>query len=409
MTVSEIRSVTYSQAWGEFHPDTEVLHGLQSPQLDEDAYYKKLEDINSTFAIIRDPKTGLHFETGAVNPDKIQEQAVLFPSTHFSSLTHNVGNAIELALKGATNPNTAYIYVAYPGNGGSDNFPLEERGDFIKTSRFTKGYAYNAEGAQPTEIVQALARAVIDHYDTSPAHLSGDESGARLAIGLMSAFDENSVKDVYLNGPFGVADDASYVKSMLQEDLKGRIDQRKKEKAQDESQERDYLSSESKAEAKSLMPAIYKGIKHRELVLKTYSTALLANWVTNSKAYGSNNSLDDLGSHALFNDTLAGLVRQETIVTMQFNSEGFHDLQSCIKLGELIMNQLPDELRSDKRGVELILGSGGQDVHTAEPANRMIHERRALRSIATFMRLVRPAAEFMTEEIKPSQLSTRAA
>lgn len=104
----------------------------------EEAFKKCITEINKTYKVIRDSRTGRHFEIAIVNESNLRHGAILMPSTMFSSLTQNVGNAVEFAAHGAAMPDIARVYVAFPGNGGSDDLSKQDRRYLAQTSRFTQ-------------------------------------------------------------------------------------------------------------------------------------------------------------------------------------------------------------------------------------------------------------------------------
>src|SRR5581483_9415907 len=71
---------------------------LERPQIDEDDYHRALTDINETFRLITDPRTGKQFEIAVANADKSYDCGVdVELSTYTSSLSGNPGNAVEFA------------------------------------------------------------------------------------------------------------------------------------------------------------------------------------------------------------------------------------------------------------------------------------------------------------------------
>src|SRR4051794_9107883 len=115
----EISEVTFApRVDGSYEPRRpSVLQGIALDEISQPDYIARLDQINETYQKLKHPITGEGIEVAVVNPEKLNENLILFPSTHFSSLTQNIGNAIELAARGAGRPNAAIAYVAYPGNG----------------------------------------------------------------------------------------------------------------------------------------------------------------------------------------------------------------------------------------------------------------------------------------------------
>src|SRR5207248_939665 len=116
----------------------EEKRSMEIPQINDVDFKERLKEINETYQIIRDPITGHAFEMAIVNESQLKYGAILMSSTMFSSLTQNPGNAIELAAHGAATPNTARVYIAFPGNGGSDRLSRQDRQYLARTGRFTR-------------------------------------------------------------------------------------------------------------------------------------------------------------------------------------------------------------------------------------------------------------------------------
>lgn len=370
---------------GLFVPEQSTLSGLQPVQPTHEAYEQRLDEANETFAVIADPLTGKEFEFMGVNMDKAENGIIFFGSTMFSSATQNVGNVIEFAAAGAANPNVARVYMAYPGNGNSDSFSLNERLHLLKTGRLTKGSHEFAGSFVPLKTTAAAARAVETHVGYTPNHVSGDVEGARLGLAMMSAFTPNTVADAYLNGPNGVSHTKKYTAKLAAEDKEGRDARREQD---------GYMPGEvtpdSQRDARERLPNIYEGVRQKAVLASTYAKSIV-NVPTNLIAYNKskNTNLERLERHGLFLDTLAALMKQEAIITMQFRTESsIHDIDECVQLGKFVMQHIPEHLRSENRGIELLVGSGKLDAHTSEPAMRTVAERKGLGSIPRFMRIV---------------------
>jgi hypothetical protein len=348
-------------------------------EVDRSEYLARLEEINQTWRIVDDPKTGHKFEIATVNTDFLSKDAVLFPSTEYSSLTQNVGNAVELAASGADKPHVGIVYVASFGNGGTGSMGRADRRYFAHTGRFTQGTS--GHGFQALDSVKAMSRA-IEHHVGVPNHVSADVAGARLALGLMAAFDVNAIKGSYLNSPPGVSSRAKYsAVDSLSEDVRDRITRRQ----QSVSKPGEVVPDANK-EAKEHLPRIYEAKGHSKLWLATYARAIGSTVITNRRGLSGHDDLNDLDNHALYMDTLAALGRQAATIEMEFHTESkAHNTEDCELFGEIINGKLQNEQKTDRR-VNIILSSGGLDENTLKPGNRLVAERRALRhSIAQFM------------------------
>ncbi|HVV67070.1 MAG TPA: hypothetical protein VHB72_03300 [Candidatus Saccharimonadales bacterium] len=372
-----------------------VLRGMPKPQPDRKLYLECFEEINDEYGIAVDDETGLQVEVTGVNLGRIKEgkKAVLFPSTRFSSATQNIGNMIELAGTGSANPNTPFYYVGYPGNGWSDDLPELIKRYYMETGRLTGGNHTDPYSYRPLEPMEAVARAVANYFGADPAHISANESGGRFGLGVGTAAPADTIKDAYLNGVPGISTDATYGEvKMFTEDMQSR-----KERRGEDTYEPGKVNPLTIKEAKPLMPDIYNHSR-RQLgrLASTYirgAVPLLSpNMRMNRAALHGHDDLDDLRHHALFQDVMALLMRHEALVTIQANfkdeATARRGVEDIIRLGREVTRHIPVEKRSDKRGLEFIIGEGRLDAHTDNPSGRLSTERRALRSIATFMRLV---------------------
>lgn len=373
-----------------------VLRGLPKPAVDRERYLACLREINEAYGIAVDTETGLHFEVTGVNLHQTGHgNDTLFPSTRFSSATQNIGNMIELAGAGSANPNTPFYYVAYPGNGWSDDLPEAVRRYYMETGRLSSGNHTAPNGFRPLPPMEAVSRAVANYFsaDAKPAHISANESGGRFGLGIAVGAPADTIKDAFLNGVPGISANATYGEvAMFVEDMQSR-----KERRGEDTYEPGKVNSLTIKEAKPLMPNIYNRSKrHLGRLAATYAKGAVPfvspNMRMNQGALHGHDDLDDLRHHALFQDVMAMLMRHEAIVTIQANFENDEaarqGVDDIVRLGREVTRHIPADMRSAKRGLEFIIGEGRLDAHTDNPAGRLSTERRALRSIATFMRLV---------------------
>ena len=179
---------------------------IEIPHITEEDYKDRLKEINETYRIIHDSRTGHAFEIALVNASYVSNGAILMPSTMFSSLTQNVGNAVELAAHGAAVPKVTRVYVAFPGNGGSDSLSTRDRQYLARTGRFTY------ENGQPLGSISALVNA-LDDRDIPMRSISANVEAGRLGLGLLAALPKKSVISVYLNGLPGISHVEEFVPS----------------------------------------------------------------------------------------------------------------------------------------------------------------------------------------------------
>jgi hypothetical protein len=152
----------------------------------------RIDEIGSTKVIAYHDRC---FEVAVVNNDKASGNDRVFLSTYSSAITTNPGNAYELALEGALNPEQRIVYVSSPGNGGSSFLTEQEAKYFRKYGRVTRTED-GVDEAIPT--MQALA-AALTREEIEPTQISGDSFGAVLNSGLGVALRHNRVKSMYQN------------------------------------------------------------------------------------------------------------------------------------------------------------------------------------------------------------------
>src|SRR5438045_6285207 len=193
------------------------------------------------------------------------------PSTMYSSLTQNIGNALELAAQGAAAPNTARVYIAFPGNGGSDNLSRNDRHYLADTGRFTKD-------GEALESVLALVRALGVNYKEIPIMISADIEAGRLGLGIMTALPPDTVTSAYFHDLPGISPTvgASYISVMFSAQQEAQ-----REGLKEDPEEPYRVSDRTKQEAKfflsdvypKMFPDIREGMRYRTRFLSTYLRA----------------------------------------------------------------------------------------------------------------------------------------
>jgi hypothetical protein len=178
------------QQAGAIHTDTIVIPRYQ--YINEDDYNQALEDINRTFRVLEDPETGQKFEIAEANlqadPGKGVDAGL---STFTSSLTSNLGNAIELALQAASRPDRRRLYIASPGNGKTSYWNKKEQQYIRRTGRFTQ------EDGKALPTIAALKRA-LDRGSYIVTRISTDSAGGAYVTALMRELPEGQVTHAYI-------------------------------------------------------------------------------------------------------------------------------------------------------------------------------------------------------------------
>lgn len=343
---------------------------LDIHQIIEKEYRKRLQEINETYGIIHDRQTGHAFEIAYVNKNQLQNGAILMPSTMFSSLTQNIGNAIEFAAHGAAAPNDARVYLAFPGNGMSDSLSRPDRQYFAHTSRFTRN-------GEAIESIAALARA-FDQEGIPIKSISANVEAGRLGLGILAALPPNTVTSVYLNGLPGTSDKA-FLGPM------GRTDRKDQSKRREEDPREKYkVNDRTMREAKAALPNIYgHGLygrtEHFFQLLSIYLRAM-PNMQTGVHAFEQHHDLQFADTHAALQDTLAALKRQNrTEITFQFGKLSLlHDINECKQFGKKVAEELAKS--SHQCSIQLLIDPRGSlDEHTHAPSKRWAEEKYALK------------------------------
>jgi hypothetical protein len=403
MSGFELRSVGFEQdANGAYYPTPEeqLLGPRLQEHISEEEYVQRLGHINDTFEVLGGKQK---VEVAVVNPEKLSENVILFFSTSFSSLSQNVGNAVELARAGAVNPNAAIVYIGYPGNGGSESFSAKDMAYIAASGRLTKGNGRPGEEYRPLDSIKYAIEAVGEHgllAAKNKLHVTGNVEGARLAVGGLAALDKDTAGFAYLNSPPGVSHESNYVASMLSEDEKNRRE-RRNELPLEETEPGEVVKARLE-QAKELIPKVYGTAANKRRVAHTY---LRTPWnvTASTLAYSHKNSVDQPEKHAFMHDLVAALLQQEAKLYMQVNSESkLHSQTAAVDLGRIAMDRVPRDIRSDKRGIVVLLGSGTLDAHTAEPAARQAAENIAFPDIMRIIGIILGGAANVLPQDEPA-------
>jgi hypothetical protein len=178
------------QREGAIHTDTIVIP--RHPNINEDHYYQAIVDINRTFRVLKDPETDHQFEIAEVNLHADSSKGVdAGLSTFTSSLTSNLGNAIELALRAASQPGRRRLYIASPGNGKTSYWSKKEQKYIRRTGRFTQ------EDGKALPTIAALKRA-LDRAGYVVTRFSTDSAGGAYGTALMRELPEGQVTHAYI-------------------------------------------------------------------------------------------------------------------------------------------------------------------------------------------------------------------
>jgi hypothetical protein len=141
-----------------------------------------------------------------------------------------------------------------------------------------------------------------------------------------------------------------------------------------------------KQEVREKIPRIYKNARNFGRVAWTYARAPV-NALVNSRTFGGHDNQARPEKHALIQDTLAVLDSQPASIYVQVNTESLiHIPEDAIEYGRLVMDRLAHQ---DGRGITILIGSGGLDAHTHEPAARQAAENVAFPDILRILGFLR--------------------
>lgn len=184
-------------------------------------YYEALDEISTSWRIIRDPITGKKFEIAETGLGVDPEEGIDAEfSTYSSSISGNAGNAAEFAWHSMVNPGRRRLYVATMGNGSSDNFTNGELAHLRKTGRLTWEDKHGKTVALPT--IRALYGALKEEDLSNVQRISTDSFGGSIATALMSELAPGQVTHAYMKGRTNIRSHSAPAlawKMLIQENL----------------------------------------------------------------------------------------------------------------------------------------------------------------------------------------------
>jgi hypothetical protein len=365
---------------GTIYTDTIVIP--RHPDINEDDYNQAIEDINRTFRVLKDPETDQQFEIAEANlkvdPTKGFDAGL---STFTSSLTSNLGNAIELALQAASQPNRRRLYIASPGNGKTSYWSKKERKYIRRTGRFTQ------EDGKALPTIAALKRA-LDLGGYVVTRLSTDSAGGAYGTALMRELPEGQVTHAYIksrpniseheNGDLGDWQAYLWGLTILMSDL---LDDDRFNRASDDpwKEKLEYISKQS---ARQRMPRIYAPdfIKEQGIQedIGTYSlNKLRTDMLALSRGGAAYN-------HPAAVDTAYALAKQsEALVTYHFpRNDRLYNLLP--EDAEIFLSEISHLGALATNGqIEALIMPGGHRDHTSYPSFRWSIESYAFQRVSS--------------------------
>ena len=341
--------------------------------VDTDRYWQALDDINSTWGVIKDPITAKEFEIAMANLSAPRDNGLdVELSTFTSSISGNPGNAVEFAENAALNPDRQRLYIASLGNGRSGYWTSEER-EYVQAH----GRFIDPDG-NPLPTIASLKDA-LEYADLTPTRLSTNSTGGSIATALMAALPEGQVTHAYIKSRPNISDHPSRLlwgAGVLLGDI---LDERKFKKA---SKDPWRLTGDMIDEAKGRMPGIYSEEahnQHKTFRQKAGSSHKLGKMITDLTAASHGGQTHDFPASR---DTARAIEQQpEAFLTYHFPSEdrlyaSLDDIHQFLLKTHFVGSVAVREAIIAGR-VELLHMPGRHRDHTQYPAMRWSMERYA--------------------------------
>lgn len=361
----------------------EALRGVAyAAEVDYEDLALRIEEGNENYRVTRDRHDTRH-ETILFNGAQAGNALILKPSTSFSSGLKNPGNFLETALAATLNPDAAYLYWgAY--NYPSGHLRAADRRYVRRTGRYTHGDGSDEDPYRAVDSIKDVVE-MFARQERLPTHFVADQEAGRLVLPMM--VELGTTRGAYLNGIDGISPRASYAKASFMEDVQSRIHRHRMGEGQP-----GELTPVNIKDVKHRVPTIYTGlgriahIAPLPLFLFPRDDAAKANLMI---AYRKHNDLEDLPGHAVYQDMSAALQgtdvpagAEQPLITMQFNRESTqHDLEDCYRYGQLVMNGIPEGMRSPGRSVRILVGDGTWTQNTDAPYDSSRMQRLGLPDI----------------------------
>jgi hypothetical protein len=357
-SVSEITFRSDSVS-GEYVPHWAAVEVAEMPELDVDALHTCMR--GAAYFVQRTPNGARH-ETVIMNADKADNGVMLQESTSFSGALKNPGNMIDFARRAADNAEIAHVFIGSHGNYPSSRMPKDDRRYLKDTSRYAVTLPDGS--AKVLDSFKYKAEA-LDKLGFAPTHLVGDEEAGRLVMPWMLAVESGTIKGVDIRGMDGISDHSSNIRSAAN-DVKSRGDRRKTDAVKGPGTQ----TPDGIKDVKDNMPQIFKGGLRRYLHIAPilYLPKDDINKIMLMRAYSRNRDLDDLESHAVYQDSLAALQAQDAPITLAFNNDSNqHDRESIIDFATRLMNDIPSDKRTENRKLKLLFVEGTTTSRETDP------------------------------------------
>lgn len=219
----EATRITMSGATGQdsSHAPASII-SLERASIDRGNYLQALEDVNKSWQVLIDPKTGKQFEIALANLGVEFEEVDAELSTFTSSISGNIGNAVEFAEHSALHPYRKRLYIASFGNGKSSYWGKDEQQYIKQTGRFIQ------PDGQPLPTIAALNRALLMN-ELAITRASTNSAGGAYATALMGVLPEGQLTHAYIksrpnisNHPSGLIWGLGMIASDMRDDGKYR-------------------------------------------------------------------------------------------------------------------------------------------------------------------------------------------
>jgi hypothetical protein len=368
-------------------PEPDILKGLNKPdEFDYDKFIDVMRTAASTYQILKD-RRGVKHERVIFNAGQSKKASVLEGVTSLSGARRNPGNMLETGIAATLEPGTAFDYITPDGNTPSGPYRLKDLWYLAIRGRYTIGLGTDDEPYAAIDSLKDIVELYYDHQIDLPTHVRGTAEGARLALGLKTAFGD--IKGTVLDGIDGISPAANYTKTRIAQDIVSRWNRRA-----DASDTPGAISPLHLKEVKRLMPAIYHGpykyahVAPLPAVLHPleFAKAALMNFV----GFKHNNDLNNLDQHAVFQDLRASIFRNDSPTLMMFGSKSaIHTQEDCIDFTQKLISSLPEDIRTKNRLLRVLIHiDASHDQNTDDTLIRPAIERYGFPDIMHMMSLI---------------------
>jgi hypothetical protein len=368
-------------------PQADLLKGLNKPEeFDPDRFIDVMRAAVSTYEIFKGPH-GTNRERIVFNADQASNASIKEGPTSFTGVRRNPGNMLESGVAATIGTGAAYDYMTPLGNTPSGPYRPKDLMYIINHGRYTKGLGTDNNPYVAIDSLLDEVELYHQHDLTLPTHVRGNAEGARLALGLKTAF--GNIRGTILDGIDGISPSAHYTQTRITQDIISRWNRQI-----DDSDSPGAISPLHVKEVKSLMSKIYHGryqYAHMAPIPAVlhpieFAEAGLMNFV----GFRRNNDLANLDRHAVYQDLRASIYANDSPTLMAFGSKSaIHGEDTIMEFSRKIVSNLPKAKQTANRLVRvLVIEDAGHDQNTDDTLIRPAIERYGFSDIKHMMSLL---------------------